>query len=63
VRQVGDVVAREGHREGLAAQSLAAQAPHSLLTMNCSARFFIWALCELAKVCSTCRLALENVPM
>ena len=38
------------------------QSGHSPLSMNWSARFFISALCELAKVWSTCRLALVNVP-
>ena len=35
----------------------------SLLSMYCSARFFISGLCVLAKVCSTCRRALVKVPM
>ena len=38
------------------------QSGHSLLIMYCSARFFISGLCVLAKVCSTWRRALVNVP-
>ena len=60
---VGDVQARERHATATRGRSrLPWQSGHSLLTMYCDARLFISGLCVLAKVCSTCRRALVNVP-
>ena len=39
------------------------QRRHSPLTMYCDTRFFISALCVVAKVCSTYFRAPVNVPM